>query len=120
MRNPNPRVFNLDASLLQCDLLLSFSLVKSLVALGGKKGVGWLFGRRQTGLGRRGNSIFIVPLIPDTSGIRGLAQIIPKYVLTLPIPFSVVAQSKKVYDLDPNRVLSLFLSNAINLFSLSK
>ena len=63
-------------------------------------------------------SVFIVPLIPDTSGICGLAQIIPKCVLTLPIPFSVVAQSKKVYDLDPNRVLSLFLSNAINLFSL--
>ena len=63
-------------------------------------------------------SVFIVPLIPDTSGIRGLAQIIPKCVLTLPNPFSVVAQSKKVYDLDPNRVLSLFLSNAINLFSL--
>ena len=70
-------------------------------------------------------SVFIVPLIPDTSGsipdtsgIHGLAQTIPKCVLTLPNPFSVVAQSKKVYDLDPNRVLSLFLSNAINLFSL--
>ena len=81
-----------------------------------------MFGRRQTSLGRRGTSVFIVPLIPDTSGripdtsgIRGLAQIIPRCVLTLPIPFSVVAQSKKVYDLDPNRVL---LSNAINLFSL--
>ena len=91
----------------------------------GKKGVGWLFGRRQTCLGQRGTSVCIVPLIPDTSGripdtsgIRGLAQIIPRCVLTLPIPFSVVAQSKKVYDLDPNRVLLLFLSNAINLFSL--
>ena len=80
----------------------------------GKKGVGWLFGRRQTGLGRRGTSVFIVPLIPDTSGIRGLAQLLPKKVFSLPIPFSVVTQSKKLYDLDPNRVSSLFLSNAIN------
>jgi len=38
MRNPNPWAFNLDASLLQCDLLLSFSLVKSSVALGGEEG----------------------------------------------------------------------------------
>ena len=45
-----------------------FSCWNSTVALGGKKGIGWLFGRRQTGLGRRGTSIFIVPLIPDTSG----------------------------------------------------
>ena len=91
----------------------------------GKKGDGWLFGRRQSGLGRRGNFVFIVPLIPDmfgsipdTSGIRGLAQFFPKKVFSLPIPFSIVTQSKKVYDLDPNRVSSLFLSNAINCFSL--
>ena len=63
-------------------------------------------------------SVFIVPLIPDTSGIRGLAQLFPKKVFSLLIPFSIVIQSKKVYDLDPNRVLLLFLSNAINLFSL--
>ena len=80
-----------------------------------------LVGRRQTSLGRRGTSGFIVPLIPDTSGsipdtsgIRGLAQIIPKSVFSLPIPFSVISQSKKVYNLDPNLVSSLSLSNAIN------
>ena len=77
-----------------------------------------LVGRRQTSLGRRGTSI--VPLIPDTSGsipdtsgICGLAQIIPKSVFSLPIPFSVISQFKKVYNLDPNRVSSLSLSNAI-------
>ena len=83
--------------------------MKSSVALGGKKGVGWLVGRRQTSLGQRGTSGFIAPLIPDTSGsipdtsgIHGLAQLIPKGVFSLPIPFPVVSQSKKVYDLDPN------------------
>ena len=111
----DPRAFNLDASLLQCDLPLSLFLVKSSVALGEEER------RRLGGFGRGKSvwpegvrSVFIVPLIPDTSGIRGLAQFIPKCVLTFPIPFSVVAQSKNVYDLDPNRVLSLFLSNAIN------
>ena len=39
--------------------------------------------------------VFIVRLIPDTSGIRGLAQINPKCVFSLPVLFSVVAQSKK-------------------------
>ena len=68
MRNPNPRAFNLDASLLQCDLLLSFSLVKSSVALGGEEIGGWVGWRRQGCLGRRGTLGFIVPLIPDTSG----------------------------------------------------
>ena len=72
-----------------------------------------LVGRRQTSLGRRGMTGFIVPLIPDTSVIRGLAQIIPKSVFSLPIPFSIISQSKKVYNLDPNRVSSLSLSNAI-------
>ena len=79
-----------------------------------KKSAAGLVGRRQACLGRRGMLGFIAPLIPDTSGIRGLAQLIPKGVFSLPIPFSVVTQSKKVYDLDPNRVSSLFLSNAIN------
>ena len=80
-----------------------------------------LVGRRQACLGRRGTLGFIAPLIPDTSGsipdtsgIRGLGQIIPKSVFSLPIPFSVISQSKKVYNLDPNRVSSLSLSNAIN------
>ena len=80
-----------------------------------------LVGRRQTSLGRWGTSGFIAPLIPDTSGsipdtsgIRELAQFIPKYVFSLPIPFSIISQSKKVYNLDPNRVSSLSLSNAIN------
>ena len=100
--------------------------MKSSVALGEeeRRRLGG-FGRGKSVWAEGVRSVFIVPLIPDTSGripdtsgIRGLAQIIPKCVLTLPNPFSVVAQSKKVYDLDPNRVLSLFLSNAINLFSL--
>ena len=73
-----------------------------------------LVGRRQTSLGRRGTSGFIVPLIPDTSDIRGLAQVIPKSVFSLPIPFLVISKSTKVYNLDPNRVSSLSLSNAIN------
>ena len=79
-----------------------------------------LVGRRQACLGRRGTLGFIAPLIPDTSGsipdtsgIRGLGQIIPKSVFSLPIHFSVISQSKKVYNLDPNRVTSLSLSNAI-------
>ena len=62
-----------------------------------------------TELGRRGTLGFIVSLIPDTSGsmpdmsgIRELAQIIPKCVFSLLIPFSVISQSKKVYNLDPN------------------
>ena len=38
MRNPNPRAFNLDASLLQSDLLLSLFLVNSSVALGEEEG----------------------------------------------------------------------------------
>ena len=42
-------------------------------------------------LDRRGTFGFIAPLIPDTSGIRGLAQIIPKSVFSLPIPFSVIS-----------------------------
>ena len=75
----------------------------------------WLVGLEEASLfGPKGYApVFIVPLIPDTSGIRGLAQIIPKNVFSLPIPFSVISQSKKVYNLDPNRVSSLFLSNAI-------
>ena len=92
--------------------------------MGRRASAGW-FGGDKSVWAEGVRYVFIVPLIPDTSGIipdtsgiRGLAQIIPRCVLTLPIPFSVVAQSKKVYDLDPNRVLSLFLSNAINLFSL--
>ena len=122
----DPRAFNLDASLLQCDLPLSLFLGEILGRLRGEEGR-WLVGLEEASLfGPKGYALFfIVPLIPDTSGripdtsgIRGLAQIIPRCVLTLPIPFSVVAQSKKVYDLDPNRVLLLFLSNAINLFSL--
>jgi len=95
--------------------------VKSSVALGEEE-------RRRLGGFGRGKSVwaegvrsdFIVPLIPDTSGIRGLAQINPKCVFSLSILFSVVAQSKKVYDLDRNRVLSLFLSNAIKDFLFSK
>ena len=46
--------------------------------------------------------VFIVPLIPDTSGsipdtsgIHGLAQVILKTVFSLPIPFSIISQSKK-------------------------
>ena len=85
-----------------------------------KKSAAGLVGRRQACLGQRGTLGFIVPLIPDTSGsipdtsgIRGLAQVIPKSVFSLPIPFSVISQSKKVYNLDPNRVSSLSLSNAI-------
>ena len=66
-----------------------------------------------TELGRRGTLGYIVSLMPDTSGIRELAQIIPKCVFSLPIPFSVISQSKKVYNLDPNRVSSLSLSNAM-------
>ena len=114
MRNPNPRAFNLDASLLQCDLLLSFSLVKSSVALGEEEGCRLVSLEEQVYQGRRGTLGFIVLLIPDTSGIRGLAQIIPKRVFSLPIPFSIISQSKKVYNLDPNGVSSLSLSNAIN------
>ena len=51
-----------------------------------------------TELARRGTLGFIVPLIPntsgsipDTSGIHGLAQDIPKCVFSLPIPFSVIS-----------------------------
>ena len=55
-------------------------------------------------------SVFIVPLIPDTSGsipdtsgIRGLAQAIPKCVFSLPIPFSIISQSKKdIKEAKPN------------------
>ena len=47
-------------------------------------------------LDRRGTFGFIAPLIPDTSGIRRLAQLIPKRVFSLPIPLSVISQSKKV------------------------
>ena len=61
-----------------------------------------LVGRRQVCLGRKGTLGFIAPLIPDTSGsipdtpdIRGLAQIILKSVFTLPIPFTVISQSKR-------------------------
>ena len=72
-----------------------------------------LVGRRQVCLGRRGTLGFIAPLIPNTSGIRGLAQVIPKSVFSLPIPFSVISQSKKVYNVDPIRVSSLSLSNAV-------
>ena len=61
-----------------------------------------LVGKRQNCLGQKGMLCLIAPLIPDTSGIRGLAQIIPKSVSSLPIPFSVISQSKKVYNLDPN------------------
>ena len=107
----------LDPSLLQCNLPLSLFVGETLDR------PRWKEGHRLVGLKETDKSglkgvllVFIVPLIPDTSGsipdtsgIRGLAQIIPKYVLTLPNPFSVVAQSKKVYDIDPNRVLSLFL-----------
>ena len=57
-----------------------------------------LVGRRQVCLGRRGTLGFIAPLIPDTSGripdmsgIRGLAQNIPKCVFSLPNPFSVIS-----------------------------
>ena len=38
----DPRAFNLDASLLQCDLPLSLLLVKSSVALGEEEDDGWV------------------------------------------------------------------------------
>ena len=78
-----------------------------------------LVGRRQTSLGRRGMSGFIVSLIPDTSGIipdtsgiHGLAQFIPKCSLSSN-PLFCYFLVQKVYNLDPNRVSSLSLSNAM-------
>ena len=102
MRNPNPRPFNLDASLLQCDLPLSLSLVKSSVALGGEEGRRLAVWKETDWSGPKGYFCFLVPLIPDTSGIRGLAQVVPKGVFSLPIPFYVISKSKKVYNLDSN------------------
>ena len=83
--------------------------MKSSVALGEEEVSGWV-GWKETSLsGPKGTLGFIAPLIPDTSGsipdtsgIRGLAQVIPKSVFSLPIPFSIISQSKKVYNLDPN------------------
>ena len=76
--------------------------MKSSVALGEEEGIGWV-GWKETKLSfQRGTLCLIAPLIPDTSGIRGLAQIIPKGVFALPISFFVISQSKKVYNLDPN------------------
>ena len=40
--------------------------------------------------------------IPNTSGICGLAVLFQKFILLIQIPFSVITQSKKVYNLDPN------------------
>ena len=59
--NPSPRAFNLDASLLQCDLLLSFSLVKSSVALGEEEVGGWV-DLEETSLSRpKGYALFYSP-----------------------------------------------------------
>ena len=68
---------------------------------------------------------FITPLIPDTSGINTehvrymrAGSNCSKNVLSLLIPFSVIAQSKKVYNIYPNWVSLLFLSNAKSITSL--
>ena len=51
---------------------------------------GW-FGGDKSVWAEEVHSVFIVPLIPNTSGIHGLAQFIPKCVFSLPIPFSVIS-----------------------------
>ena len=66
----DPRAFNLDASLLQCDLPLSLLLVKSSVALGEEEGRRLVGLEEQVCLGRRGTLGYIDPLIPDTSDMR--------------------------------------------------
>ena len=102
-----------------------FSLVKSLVALGGKKGVGWLIWRRQVCLGRRGMLYFYSPAhighVRYHTGHVRYSRAGPNYSKMCFVssnPFLCCCSVQKVYDLDPNRVLLLFLSNAINLFSL--
>ena len=69
--------------------------MKSSVALGEeeRRRLGG-FGRGKSVWAEGVRSVFIVPLIPDTSGsipdtsgIRGLAQIIPNHDFSLPIPF---------------------------------
>ena len=118
MRNPNPRAFNLDASLLQCDLLLSFSLVKSLVALGGKKGVDWLVWRRQVCLGRRDTLSFYSPAHTGHVRYTRSGPIYSKMCFLSSNPLFYYFLVQKVYNLDPNRVSSLSLSNAVKWFSL--
>ena len=94
----------LDPSLLQCNLPLSLFLGEILGRLRGEEGR-WLVGLEEASLfGPKGYALFFIdPLIPDTSGsipdtsgIRGLAQAIPKCVFSLPILFSIISQSKKI------------------------
>ena len=78
---------------------LSLFLGEILGHLRGEEGR-WLVGLEEASLfGLKGYApVFIVPLIPDTSGsipdtsgIHGLAQFISKCVFSLPIPFSVIS-----------------------------
>ena len=76
--------------------LSSFSRWKLEIANEGRGEAAELAGREEKLTWLKGYVRFITPLIPDTSGICGLAQIVPKDIFSLPIPFSVIAQSKKV------------------------
>ena len=57
----DPRAFNLDASLLQCNLPLSLFLVRCLVTLGEEEGDGWVAWKKMSLSGPKGYGWFYSP-----------------------------------------------------------
>ena len=113
MRNPSPRAFNLDASLLQCDLLLSFFLVKSSVTLGEEE-VGGQVGWKETSLsGPKGYARFYSPAHTGHVRYTRASPNNSKKCFLSSNPLFCYFLVQKVYNLDPSRVSSLSLSNAI-------
>ena len=68
--------------------------------------------------GRRGTGLLLTRAYQTCPVFAGRLFLFQKFILLIPIPFSIITQSKRYTILDLNRESPIFLSSAINCFSL--